>query len=1007
MKRTFVVDQEIKLLDGTDFLNTKVYANTLQKMILNSPANKPFTIGLFGDWGSGKSSIIKTASEELSVNKTFKTRFVIFDAWKYAEDAFRRTFIISLATQLNVNLNKSEYNLYDNLNQQVDELKIKISKRTWVIALLFSAIALLGLVFCYLKFNWFQHNALKLYSLIILFFTTTSAVIFIKKVFDKELFTGILKYLNRILLTKYDIERPLMFSPEQFSNAFDHIVEHTTDQFDRLVIVIDNVDRCEKRYATELLSTIKGFLESKEKVLFVIPVDETALKRHIKETYKAEDKEADEFLRKFFNTTLRIKPFHSSEIYNFAKEINQKYSLKFSDYTLDLVSKEYASNPRRIIQVFNNLSAELECFTENEFAKKHETAICKLLILREEFPAYYSRLTKNYNLLSMPIEGFKTESDKLWSQPLENFLNKTKVITDSLTTRELNQMLSNSTVFSSLPSEIEAYIENLQFEEISKFIGEETQKRDIVNDYLIRQLEIYKDRDLIGASFINSLHLLIKLDGAEVFNTTKNKRIEEFVKPSLVKIIEQENDLKELISYSWTLFINKIKYLMDFIVQSFEGQINMDKPGAKWLEGFRTAIYVYESPSILKKLNTVFEAFYKLDNTILNKQKLVKEQVQALVSNELRITLINQISNIDPNDQYYSDSLFILRNTSIDIIISNRVVSKVNELYPNLTDKSAEQVTELIIAINNLIELLTPDFDDLPESLETLANLIFTDRSKTNPNYPTSRAYDTQLNYVLECINGEQPITDLLQFCSNILRLSHQKANISAVLQQVINSNRYQEQVNSVFLTALKNKISVARFTQLILQDNSYTESSFSLFAKIFSLKVENDYTVNDEQLTNKLTEMILLIVNEDSRKGELTTFLEKNSSDRRVLATLIPIISIQAKADLLKFSNSLQSLALDTILSGDTIFDFADNIQFLKIIASEGQITHVGRLTKLIISKLQKEGELDNALLIIPEIARISPSDKRKIREELESHTTNSDNEGKITEAINYLKDL
>jgi len=55
MKRNFIVDQEIKLLDTTDFLNTRVYSNTLQKMIQSAPVERPFTIGLFGEWGSGKS----------------------------------------------------------------------------------------------------------------------------------------------------------------------------------------------------------------------------------------------------------------------------------------------------------------------------------------------------------------------------------------------------------------------------------------------------------------------------------------------------------------------------------------------------------------------------------------------------------------------------------------------------------------------------------------------------------------------------------------------------------------------------------------------------------------------------------------------------------------------------------------------------------------------------------------------------------------------------------------
>ena len=83
MKRNFILDEEINLLGDNDLLNTKVYAENLKKAIVNAPKDKPFAVGLFGEWGSGKSSIIKTVREELEDTKTHKIKFIIYDAWKY------------------------------------------------------------------------------------------------------------------------------------------------------------------------------------------------------------------------------------------------------------------------------------------------------------------------------------------------------------------------------------------------------------------------------------------------------------------------------------------------------------------------------------------------------------------------------------------------------------------------------------------------------------------------------------------------------------------------------------------------------------------------------------------------------------------------------------------------------------------------------------------------------------------------------------------------------------
>lgn len=65
-----LIDKEIDL-NQKDLLNTKAYTKSLADLILNSPADQPFTIGLFGEWGSGKSSIIKTLNRvEISLKLT-------------------------------------------------------------------------------------------------------------------------------------------------------------------------------------------------------------------------------------------------------------------------------------------------------------------------------------------------------------------------------------------------------------------------------------------------------------------------------------------------------------------------------------------------------------------------------------------------------------------------------------------------------------------------------------------------------------------------------------------------------------------------------------------------------------------------------------------------------------------------------------------------------------------------------------------------------------------------
>ena len=71
----------------------------------------------------------------------------------------------------------------------------------------------------------------------------------------------------------------------------------------KIVIVIDNLDRCDAEIAKETLNTIKNFL-NKPKCIFIIPTDHKAIKRHLK--YDDVSIE-NEFLRKYFNTIIQIK----------------------------------------------------------------------------------------------------------------------------------------------------------------------------------------------------------------------------------------------------------------------------------------------------------------------------------------------------------------------------------------------------------------------------------------------------------------------------------------------------------------------------------------------------------------------------------------------------------------------------------------------------------------------------------------------------------------------------
>ena len=63
-----------------DLLGYSIHASLLKDVVTN-PKNLPITVGLYGDWGSGKSSILKILKEQLE--KDDNTVVVYFDGWSF------------------------------------------------------------------------------------------------------------------------------------------------------------------------------------------------------------------------------------------------------------------------------------------------------------------------------------------------------------------------------------------------------------------------------------------------------------------------------------------------------------------------------------------------------------------------------------------------------------------------------------------------------------------------------------------------------------------------------------------------------------------------------------------------------------------------------------------------------------------------------------------------------------------------------------------------------------
>jgi hypothetical protein len=180
--------------ESADLMGTGPYVDVLEKMIEdNIEKDTPLTIGLFGGWGSGKSSIIKTMSDRFSQKKTVK--IVIYDAWKYSGDAFRRSFLLEMKKQLNLDWEEKLRVFYKEKREDIST-EIELINKWWV-----TPLCLLPLLCLFILFAPEVDVATKgFFSFLSIISSTTFFLI-------KQLFTQ----------HKISVTTPKIFSPEQFN----------------------------------------------------------------------------------------------------------------------------------------------------------------------------------------------------------------------------------------------------------------------------------------------------------------------------------------------------------------------------------------------------------------------------------------------------------------------------------------------------------------------------------------------------------------------------------------------------------------------------------------------------------------------------------------------------------------------------------------------------------------------------------------------------------------------
>lgn len=453
-----------KALEDGDQISIRFGHEKIAEALLSivEKTNPPFTIGLYGGWGSGKTTIVNLLQSKL-VGKKIKT--VYFDVWKFQKDSLRRQFLLESAKQLK---QKGRYKrlktaFYVETSEQKEVFSFKWKKGLvkvfpYVVNLFFLTFLFLALVFGFGIHRWRE-------VLILTFGGTVGTITFL------ELISKLTK--NLLVVDEKTLKTNVLAEPERFMEEFKKIL--SASKQDKILFVFDNLDRTYDRKAVELLTTTKTFL-GEDKCVFLVPCDERAIRKHVVSSYLSGEKYskktkryAEEFLRKFFDTVVWIPKFEDLDLDEYTKELLAETCIDIFPKDQDLIrliTYVYRDNPREIKQFINMLISLLllvksRIDDEGVFSKnvleKDVSFVAKMLVLKQIYPDAYIDL-EELALKSAKswVDIEEILSEKNYEDGASKFISDTSYISPegsdlvfylTLTTSKEEEILSGWTPF--------------------------------------------------------------------------------------------------------------------------------------------------------------------------------------------------------------------------------------------------------------------------------------------------------------------------------------------------------------------------------------------------------------------------------------------------------------------------------------------------------------------------------------------------------------------------------
>lgn len=579
-------------------------ATVISEKIIKDPDFK--IIGIDGEWGSGKSNLVRLIEKKL--DSTHK--FFVYDVWGHQEDEQRKAILVELTEYI-----KNEKGLLKNGNKKSWEAKLKLllakSKETTTINQPYLSV---GFIFSLLSIiyvptvnvfkdslkdffeieSWFWKLVLVAFPIFIvigIYIWNLVNYWFKKSGFWKS-FKLSAEETFQVYTNKQKEETKIeTISEEQPSvRDFQNWMEEINNDLNKpIVIVFDNFDRLPKKHILSIWSSIHIFFAEKNysNIKVIIPFDREHVQNAFKDLNGSDNKFGDDYINKTFDIVFRITlPIMS----DWKKFFEEQWKKAFKNYD----EEEY----RLVVQVYEFLSRRITPREIISFINE----ILTIKLLDNKFKERY-------------IAIFVLKKDEILKDPLKAVTDFKEILGG------LTSFYSNDTEYA---KQLTAIIYHIDVENALELIYRQELKESLIKNNIEQFNSICKS-DFIDSIFVSSI-----------------AEIEVFENPiiTLEAISEEVKVSSQHINQVWELFYNRVLQLDSDVskLQIDKWQIALIKkiPDNKYLKSLLDKYYSLIDDSNIEHYIDLIDDLIKE----LGEEKIMNLLIKRNVSEKNYIKLI-------------------------------------------------------------------------------------------------------------------------------------------------------------------------------------------------------------------------------------------------------------------------------------------------------------------------------------------------------------------------------